>query len=324
MMLIFRCVVSLAFVLTLLAGHSRSAIAQDDQTQRIAFQDVEQAFANGVANERVTVIVFGAEWCGVCKKVERTVFADPDVRDAAKPFSWAKVDIDQEKQLSAMLGVRAVPTFMFLNTKGEVLHEHVGNVSASRMSEMLGTYADQADEPGAARGRWNELFELTEKAGALPEGEDVPTETVREIVKLLAEPDPIGVEQTRHRLVAMGPAVWNGLIDTMGSKKLAVRAAAYDLLKETTGKTLAFDPFLKPAERRTQIESWRAWHKLNRPKPKPDPKSDDDAAADKPNKPDKPRGDKPAKPKPNKPATVPSASAPTAPTASDRPVDGDQ
>lgn len=297
--------VTALFVLT-----APCALAQDDQPQRIDFQDVEQAYANGVANERVTVLVFGAEWCGVCKRVDRTVFTDPDVRDAAKAFSWSKVDVDKQPQLAAMLQVRALPTFILLNTQGEVLHEHVGGVSVSTMKEMLENYAGKANEPGAARGRWNELFELTEKANALPEGEDVPAETVLEIVRLLAEPDPIGVEQTRHRLVAMGPAVWSGLIDAMGDKKLAVRAAAYDLLKQTTGNSLVFDPFLKPAERREQIDAWRAWLSANRPETK-----SDDAGAGAEDKPGKPRGDKPAKPAPTERPSAPAE--PTPPNADD-------
>lgn len=295
---------SLCAVLFISLCCTQYARAQDDQPNRIPFQDVDQAYANGVANEQVTVLVFGAKWCGVCKKVERVVFSDPDVRGAAADFSWAKIDIDKEPQLAAMLRVRAVPTFIFLNTEGEVLHEHVGDMKVSRMKELLGEYADQADEPGAARGRWNELFELTEKAAALPQGEDVPSEIVLEILDLLAEPDPIGVEQTKHRLVAMGPAVWNGLIDAMGSKRLAIRAAAYDLLQQTTGKQLAFDPFLKPAERRKQITAWRAWLETNRPEPEPDAESQtpDD-------KPTKPRGDKPSKPKPtDRPAPAPQPS----------------
>lgn len=274
---------------------SAPAGAQDDAPQRIAFQEVEQAFANGVANERVTVLVFGAKWCGVCKKVERSVFTDPEVREAAQAMSWAKIDIDKQPEIAAMLGVRAVPTMIFLNTKGEVLHEHVGDISVKKMKDTIAEFAGKANEPGAARGKWNELFELTEKARALPAGEDVPSDIVLEIVELLADPDPIGVEQTRHRLVAMGPAVWNGLIDAMGNKRLKIRAAAYDLLKQTTGQTLAFDPFLKPGERREQIDAWRSWLDTNRPEPEDQAKPTPEDGADTPG--DKPR-DKPAKPRP--------------------------
>lgn len=241
------------------------ASAQQQQPERIKFLGTAQAFANGVANEQVTVLVFGAQWCGSCKKLDRTVFADQAVRKAATNMSWAKIDIDKDPQFAAMFGVRAVPTIIFLNTKGEPLHQQAGLVSVQKMTGLLNEYAGQANTPGTARGKEEQLLELIKQANALPEGADIPSQTVLQILELIAKPDPIGAEETRHRLIAMGPAAWNALIDALEHRKLAVRAAAYDLLKETTGHVIAYDPFLKPKARAEQVQQWRNWLKISRP-----------------------------------------------------------
>lgn len=250
---------------TLVCVVAPAAVGQDQQAERIKFLGTAQAFANGVANEQVTVLVFGAQWCGACKKLDRTVFADQDVRKAATKMSWAKIDIDKDPQFAAMFGVRAVPTIIFLNTKGEPLHQQAGLASVQKMTALLNEYADQANTPGTARGKEEQLLELIKQANALPKGADIPSPTVLQILELIAVPDPIGAEETRHRLIAMGPAAWNALIDAMEHRKLAVRAAAYDLLKETTGHVIAYDPFLEAKARTEQVQHWRNWLKVSRP-----------------------------------------------------------
>lgn len=248
------------------------AAAEEQQPDRIAFQGMVQAFANGVANEKVTVLVFGAEWCGACKKLERSVLTDPEVRRAGKAMSWAKIDIDKDPLSAAMFGVRAVPTIVFLNVKGEPLYTQGGLVSAQRLTGLLKQYADKATQPGTARGRHEQLMELIENADKIAEGDDVPADTVEQILSLIAVPNPIGLEETRHRLIAMGPGAWRALVEALEHRKLAVRAAAYDVLKETTRKVIAYDPFLSAENRAEQVKAWRRWLDSVRPKKtKPDP-----------------------------------------------------
>jgi len=255
------------------------AAGNEQQDDRIVFQGMAQAFANGVANEKVTVLVFGAEWCPSCKKLERSVLTVPAVLKAGSAMSWAKIDIDKDPNLAAMFGVRAVPTMVFLNTKGEPLHTQGGLVPVERLTALLSRYADKAAQPGTARGRYEQLMELVDQANQIAEGADVPSETVHQILELIAVPNPIGIDEARHRLIAMGPSAWHGMVDALEHEKLAVRAAAYDVLKETTGKVIAYDPFLGEAKRAKQVKAWRDWLENVRPKKaKPEPEKRDDSS----------------------------------------------
>lgn len=247
---------ALLMLVTLVAA---PAAGQDAADRPIQFGEIENTFARGVAEERVTVVYFTADWCAVCRKMERVVYADPGVRAAATPFAWAKVDIDDQPELSAMFGVRGVPHFALLNVHGELLYERSGALNVSSMLELLGDYPDKANDPGAVRGRITQLGELTERVGEMGGGGAAEATDVLELVALLAEPNPVGAEETTERLIGMGPTVWPGLVSAMGHDRLAIRAAAYDLLLRSSGQDLPFDPFLKAEQREPMRDAWRAW-----------------------------------------------------------------
>ena len=250
-----------AFVLCVSVGlfTAGPAAAQDAADQPIAFGEIESTFARGVAEERVTVVYFTADWCAVCRKMERVVYADPAVRAAAAPFEWAKVDLDASPELAAMFGVRGVPHLALLNVHGEILYERSGALNVSSMLELLSEYDDQATAPGAVRARLGSLGELTERVEDASGQEPAASDDVLELVLLLAEPNPIGAQETTQRLIGMGSSVWPGLVEAMGHERLAVRAAAFDLLRESAEHNLPFDPFIEAQEREPMRAAWQAW-----------------------------------------------------------------
>lgn len=259
---------------------SNSAHAQEDAGGPIAFGEIENAFARGVAEERVTVVYFTADWCAVCRKMERVVYADAGVRAAAAPFVWAKIDIDKQPELAAMFGIRGVPSFALLNVNGEILYERSGALNVSSMLELLSEYHDQANAPGAVRGRLSSLGELTQRVGQTTQGEAAAADDVLELVLLLAEPNPVGAQETTQRLIEMGPSVWPGLVEAMGHERLAVRAAAFDLLRRSTEHDLPFDPFLAAEEREPLRASWQAWVAEQRAETTDDQAPQDEASSE--------------------------------------------
>jgi thioredoxin-like negative regulator of GroEL len=246
-----------------------------EPAEAIEFVTMAQAFASGVANERVTTLVFSAEWCGACQKLDRAVFADEKVRRAATQMSWAKIDLEKDPLIAAMFGVRAVPTVIFLNTKGEPLHQHSGLLSADQMTALIEQYASDAAAPGTAQGKQDQLAELLAQAEAVESASDIPVETIEAILGHIASPDPIGGEEMRHRILTLGPSAWHALADCLDHRELAVRAAAYDLLKRSTGHALPYDPFLAVDERDAQRAAWQAWVQTQRPRSQSSPAESD-------------------------------------------------
>lgn len=63
------------------------------------------------------IIDFYADWCGPCKMVA------PVLEELAKEFDGKiiiyKVDTEAEQELSAVFGIRSIPTFLFIPMEGK-------------------------------------------------------------------------------------------------------------------------------------------------------------------------------------------------------------
>jgi thiol:disulfide interchange protein DsbD len=78
-----------------------------------------------------------ADWCIPCHEMERTTFADPEVRRQAARFAMLKADITRENDETSALveqyQVKGVPTVIFVDRSGTEVHRLVGYVAADEM-----------------------------------------------------------------------------------------------------------------------------------------------------------------------------------------------
>lgn len=67
--------------------------------------------------DKPAIIDFYATWCGPCRMVA------PILKDLAKEYSDSiivyKVDTDKEKELAATMGIRSLPTIVFIPQTGQ-------------------------------------------------------------------------------------------------------------------------------------------------------------------------------------------------------------
>jgi len=75
---------------------------------------------------------FTASWCGPCKRIG-PVFER--LAGTMEGIHCVKVDVDDNEETAALLGVRAMPTFMFFH-RGEKVEELVGASEAKLRSNM--------------------------------------------------------------------------------------------------------------------------------------------------------------------------------------------
>ena len=67
--------------------------------------------------ERPAIIDFYADWCGPCKMVSPIM--EELSNDYAGKVDIYKVDTEVEQELSAVFGIRSIPSILFIPSEGE-------------------------------------------------------------------------------------------------------------------------------------------------------------------------------------------------------------
>lgn len=108
--------------------------------------------ADSMADRSFVVLKFGADWCGPCRSVDRSLDQLTETHGASVIVQ--KIDIDQEPELSKTFGVRGIPR-LFLLKDGKVVDNVVGSRSHKDLARWVESEGATAGPAPASRLRVN-------------------------------------------------------------------------------------------------------------------------------------------------------------------------
>lgn len=132
------------------AGLSTSLVAGpfgfgEKKSEGVQWQtDLRAAHKLAVAQNKPMLVVFGADWCGYCKKLERETLAHPQlVEYVNEKFIPVHLDADKDEKVTEILGVKGLPCTVVLSPSAEEVARIEGFHQPSGFYQKL-TAAEQS------------------------------------------------------------------------------------------------------------------------------------------------------------------------------------
>ena len=119
--------------------------------------DFEAAEKRAAAEQLPMLIHFGANWCGPCRQMERSVLGTAQVREAlSEGIVGVKVDSDKRRDLMKRFGISVLPTDLVIAPDGKVMLRQSGSKDLRSYNELIrrhrksGVAPMAGDMPGRA------------------------------------------------------------------------------------------------------------------------------------------------------------------------------
>jgi len=100
--------------------------------------DLLKARARAIQTKKPILIVFGAEWCTFCKKMESTTLSEKEmIQGINDSFVPVHLDFDKSRSVAKALEVKGIPSSIVLSTDAVVLSRKDGFAKSEEYRKVL-------------------------------------------------------------------------------------------------------------------------------------------------------------------------------------------
>ena len=112
----------------------------------ISWHDYNEGMILAKEQNKLSMIDFGADRCGACRKLDEETFMDGRVIALSKSFVCIKVNIDKQREIVDKYGkIRFIPTTIFADSQGHEIHRVIGFKNADKFLKEMHTALSKAE-----------------------------------------------------------------------------------------------------------------------------------------------------------------------------------
>ena len=136
---------------TLLADLPRAAT---HSASKVKWQpNLKSAQKLAIQQDKPIMIVFGATWCGPCRRLDSETLSDKQtVAMIEREFIPVHLDFDKDNKIAKILEVERVPSIVILTPDADLLHRSVGYVDPREFQAKLTSALEKRAAVLQARG----------------------------------------------------------------------------------------------------------------------------------------------------------------------------
>ncbi|MCK4648749.1 thioredoxin family protein [bacterium] len=121
---------TLILLILLISGCSQTTSSESKEKGNIEgikwYFSLEEALRLAKKGNKLIMADFYSERCGWCHKLDRTTYTNPEVIKLSEKFISLKIDCARDQLTPAKYQIRGLPTILFIDSKGSVVHSIVG------------------------------------------------------------------------------------------------------------------------------------------------------------------------------------------------------
>lgn len=106
-------------------------------TEKIKYVSSTQEFDDLLAKEKFVLVDFWATWCAPCRMIAPVIEKLAEQYDGK--ITVAKVDVDQQQELSIRYGIQSIPT-VILYKDGKIAAKEIGVKPLNSFTKMLDSH----------------------------------------------------------------------------------------------------------------------------------------------------------------------------------------